>query len=75
MSVTEFIFDLGEFEEEVVEEQACQERERISGWRREKGRYLCLVPNCRERKLDFAQKFAMVQHWEEIHVTTIELFK
>ena len=55
MCVDEFMLDLGEFEEEVVEEQASQERVR-SGWRREKGRYICLVPNCRERKLDFAQK-------------------
>ena len=75
MSVDEFIFDLGEFEEEVVEEQASQERVMRSGWRREKGRYIFLVPNCRELKLDFAQKFALVRHWEEIHVSTIELFK
>ena len=74
MSVDEFVFDLGEFEEETVEEQASEERVR-SGWRREKGRYICLVLNCRERKLDFAQKFALVRHWEEIHVSTIELFK
>ena len=75
MSVDEFIFDLGEFEEEVVEEHATQERVRKSGWRKEKGRYLCLVPNCRERKLDFVRKFALVRHWEEVHVSTIELSK
>ena len=36
---------------------------------------MCLVPNCRERKLDFAQMFALVRHWEEVHVNTVELFK
>ena len=77
MAVNEFVFDVSEFQEsgEGVEREEDMEVEEQRGWRKEKGRYLCLVNNCRERKVDFAQKFALTRHWEDVHRPTLEIFK
>ena len=72
MSVDEFIMDLNELD---FPESELGDHSQQWGWRKEKGRFACLVPNCSKNGLTFAHKFALMRHWDEFHTLEITLFR
>ena len=59
MSVDEFIMDLIELD---FPESELGDNSQQWGWKKEKGRFACLVPSCSKNGLTFTHKFALMRH-------------